>query len=180
MEMLRLFWSFFKIGAVTFGSGYAMVPVVEKEVVDRRGWMKREDFYEQLALAQSCPGPIVINTAVFVGYDRKGWLGSVVAVVGCALPSFVIILALAALMGEFRDNHYVNAAFRGLMPAVVALIAVPFVRMLQPLPWYKIAVGVATAALLWISGISPVWAVVAALAAGVTEAVVKRVRRGGK
>ena len=172
----QLFWSFFKIGAVTFGSGYAMVPVVEKEVVERRKWMTRDDFYDQFALAQSSPGPVVINTAVFVGYDRRGWVGSLVAAFGCALPSFLIILALALVIGRFRDNRYVSAAFKGLMPAVVALIAVPFVKMLKPLPWYKILVGVAVAAALWLTGISPVWAVVAGLSAGLVQVFVDKFR----
>lgn len=168
----QLFWSFFKIGAVTFGSGLAMVPIIEKEVVDKRHWFEKEDFYSHFALAQACPGPIVINTAVFVGYRRRGFAGAVAATLGCVIPSFVIILAVALLLKEFRDNSYVVAAFRGLMPAVIAMIAVPFFRMLQPLSWPKIAVGVATALVLWLCGISPIWAVAAGLMAGVTEAII--------
>ena len=173
----QLFWSFFKIGAVTFGSGLAMIPVVEKEVVDKRKWFDREDFYSHFALAQSCPGPIVINTAVFVGYRQKGLPGAVAAVLGCVIPSFVKILLVALLLDNLRENRYVASAFRGLMPAVVALIAVPFFRMLQPLPWYKMLIGVCAALLLWFTGISPVWAVVAGLVAGAVEAFVNYRRR---
>jgi len=175
----QLFWSFFKIGAVTFGSGLAMIPVIEKEVVDRKKWFGREDFYSHFALAQSCPGPIVINTAVFVGFRQKGLPGAVAAVLGCVIPSFLIILAIALLLEQYRENAYVVAAFKGLMPAVVALIAVPFFRMLQPLPLYKIVIGVAAALLLWLTGISPVWAVVAGILAGSAEALINY-RRGRK
>lgn len=172
----QLFWSFFKIGAVTFGSGLAMVPIIEKEVVDKRHWFEKEDFYSHFSLALASPGPIVINTAAFVGYRKKGLPGAIAASLGCVIPSFVIILVVAMVLKEFRDNRYVVAAFRGLMPAVIAMIAVPFFRMLQPLPWPKIAIGIATALLLWLTGISPIWAVVAGLVAGITEAIIN-VRR---
>jgi len=173
----QLFWSFFKIGAVTFGSGLAMIPIIEKEVVEKRKWFEKSDFYDHFAIAQACPGPIVINTAVFVGYRRKGVWGAIAAVLGCVIPSFVIILVVALVLQQFRSNRYVSAAFRGLMPAVVALIAVPFFRMLQPLPWSRIFIGLAAAMLLWFTGISPVWAVVAGLAIGIVEAFVNYRRR---
>lgn len=174
--LFQLFWSFFKIGAVTFGSGLAMIPVVEKEVVDKRKWFEREDFYNHFALAQSSPGPIALNTAVFVGYRQKGLAGAAVAVLGAVLPSFAIILAIAVLLGGFRDNAYVSAAFKGLMPAVVALIAVPFVKMLKPLTWPMICLGIAAALVIRFTGISPVWIIVIGIVAGITEALVK-VRR---
>lgn len=156
-----------------------MIPVVEKEVVDRKRWFEREDFYSYLALAQSLPGPMVINTAVFVGFRQKGVPGALAAVLGCVIPSFTIILVVALLLENFRENRYVAAAFKGLMPAVVALIAVPFFRMLRPLPWYKVVIGVAAALVLWLTGISPVWAVVAGLAAGTVEALINFRRREG-
>lgn len=174
--LFQLFWSFFKIGAVTFGSGLAMIPVVEKEVVDKRKWFEREDFYNHFALAQSSPGPIALNTAVFVGYRQKGLAGAAVAVLGAVLPSFAIILAIAVLLGGFRDNAYVSAAFKGLMPAVVALIAVPFVKMLKPLTWPMICLGIAAALVIRFTGISPVWIIIIGIVAGITEALVK-VRR---
>lgn len=156
-----------------------MIPVVEKEVVDKRKWFDREDFYNHFALAQSSPGPVVINTAVFVGYRQKGLAGAAMAVLGAALPSFAIILAIAVLLGGFRENTYVNAAFRGLMPAVVALIAVPFVKMLKPLPLPMICLGVAAALLIRFTGISPVWVILIGILAGITQAlvVVRRMKR---
>lgn len=177
--LFQLFWSFFKIGAVTFGSGLAMIPVVEKEVVDRKKWFSREDFYDHFALAQSTPGPVALNTAVFVGYRQRGFIGAAVAVMGAALPSFLIILTIALVLQGFRDNLYVNAAFRGLMPAVVALIAVPFVKFLKPLKWPMICLGVAAALAIWQGGFSPVWVIALGILVGVAEVLIKD-RRGRK
>lgn len=155
--LLQLFWSFFKIGAFTFGSGYAMIPMIEKEVVDRKKWFDKEDFYNQFTLAQSAPGPFALNTAVFVGYKMKGWWGSLAAVLGAVLPSFTIILLIAVYLTGFRDNSYVEAAFKGIRPAVIALIAVPFVNMLKKLKWYFIILAIAVALVICYCGISPIW-----------------------
>lgn len=163
--LLQLFWSFFKIGAFTFGSGYAMIPMIEKEVVDRRKWFDKEDFYNQFTLAQSAPGPFALNTAVFVGYKMKGWWGSLAAVLGTVLPSFTIILLIAVYLTGFRDNSYVEAAFKGIRPAVIALIAVPFVNMLKKLKWYFIILAIAVALVICYCGISPIWFI---LSGGVT------------
>ncbi len=165
--LLQLFWAFFKIGAFTFGSGYAMIPMIEKEVVDRRKWFEKDDFYDQFALASSAPGPFALNTAVFVGYKLKGWWGSLAAVLGAVLPSFAIILLIAIYLTEFSDNRYVAAAFKGIRPAVIALIAVPFINMLKRLPWYFMLLGVAVAAVICYLGVSPIWFILAGAAVGV-------------
>ncbi len=172
----RLFWSFFKIGAFTFGSGYAMLPMIEREVVERKRWFEREDFYNQLSLAQSAPGPVALNTAVFVGYKMRGWTGALVSVLGTVIPCFTIILLIAVFLGGFRDNSYVDAAFKGLRPAVVALIAVPFIRMLKPLRWPMVFLALAVALLIWQTGFSPVWLILAGIVAGVVEVLVKNRR----
>lgn len=172
----RLFWSFFKIGAFTFGSGYAMLPMIEREVVERKRWFEREDFYNQLSLAQSAPGPVALNTAVFVGYKMRGWIGALVSVLGTVIPCFTIILLIAVFLGGFRNNSYVEAAFKGLRPAVVALIAVPFIRMLKPLRWPMVFLAVAVALLIWQTGFSPVWLILAGIVAGVVEVLVKNRR----
>ena len=169
----QLFWSFFKIGAFTFGSGYAMIPMIEKEVVDRKKWFTGDDFYNHLALAQSIPGPIALNTAVFVGYRMRGWLGALAAVLGSVIPCFSIILIIAIFLGDIRDNHYVDAAFKAIRPAVVALIAVPFVRMLKPLMWPMICLGVAAALIIWQTSISPIWFIVAGAITGIAEVLIK-------
>ena len=158
---LQLFWTFFKIGAFTFGSGYAMIPMIEKEVVDRRKWFDREEFYDQFTLASSAPGPFALNTAVFVGYKLRGWWGSFFAVLGAVIPSFAIILLIAVYLTDLRDNRYVEAAFKGIRPAVIALIAVPFINMLKKLPWYFMLLAAAVACIICYAGVSPIWFIMA-------------------
>ena len=177
--LLQLFWTFFKIGAFTFGSGYAMIPMIEKEVVDRRKWFDKDDFYDQFALASSAPGPFALNTAVFVGYKMKGWWGSFAAVLGAVVPSFVIILVIAVYLTEFSDNRYVEAAFKGIRPAVIALIAVPFINMLKKLPWYFMLLGCAVAAVICYLGVSPIWFILAGAAIGVILTFYEKPKEGG-
>ena len=172
--LLELFWSFFKIGAFTFGSGYAMIPMIEKEVVDRKKWFAKDDFYDHFVLAQSAPGPIALNTAVFVGYRIAGWPGALSAVLGTAVPPFAIILLIACFLTGFRDNPYVESAFKGIRPAVIALIAVPFVKMLLRLKWYFIILALAVAAGICYLGLSPVWLIACAIAVGVISTYFKK------
>ena len=157
-QLFQLFWTFFKIGAFTFGSGYAMISLIEHEVVDHWHWFEREDFLDQFTLAQSAPGPFSLNSAVFVGYRVRGFWGSLAAMLGLVIPSFAIILLIAVYLTDFRFNPTVNAAFQGLRPCVVALIAVPCVRMLLTLKnVWKIALAAGSLLLIWLTGISPVY-----------------------
>ena len=128
-ELLDIFWSFLKIGAFTFGGGYAMIPLIQHEVIHRRRWIEERDFIDLLTLAQTAPGPIALNTAVFVGYKRRGYLGALSAIMGVIVPSFVVILIVAIFFASIRDNAYVDAAFKGMRPAVVALIVAPIVGL---------------------------------------------------
>jgi chromate transporter len=121
--LLELFTSFFKIGAFTFGGGHAMVPLIQKEVVDEKGWIEAEDFIDILALAQTAPGPVAANTSVFVGYKLLGVPGAVWALAGTVLPSFIVILVIAMYFTKIADSAIINAAFSGIRPAVVALVA---------------------------------------------------------
>ncbi len=121
--LLELFTSFFKIGAFTFGGGHAMVPLIQKEVVDEKGWIEAEDFVDILALAQTAPGPVAANTSVFVGYKLAGVPGAVWALAGTILPSFIVILVVAMYFAKITDSIVINAAFSGIRPAVVALVA---------------------------------------------------------
>lgn len=162
----EIFFSFLKIGAFTFGGGYAMIPLIEAEMINRRGWLTREEFYGQLAIAQSIPGPIALNTAVFVGYKTRGVRGALAALFGVVIPSFVIILLIATVFTEFKDNHYVAAAFKGMRPAVVALIAAPLINMARGMSWWKIALAIATAVVIWMAGLSPVWFIFAGALVG--------------
>lgn len=177
-KLIQLFLTFFKIGAFTFGSGYAMIPMIEKEVVDKKKWMEKDDFYNQFTLAQSAPGPFSLNTAVFVGYRVGGWWGSLWAVLGAVTPSFVIILLIAMYLAGYRDNSYVDAAFKGLRPAVLAMIAVPFCRfMLRLGKWYLAFLAAAVALTIWLTGISPVYFILLGAAVGV---IVPFFEKGGK
>ncbi|MHB0857572.1 MAG: chromate transporter [Anaerolineae bacterium] len=121
--LLELFWTCLKIGAFTLGGGYAMVPLMEREVCGPpRRWFTPQEFLDLVVVSQCAPGPIAVNSVVFVGYRLKGYLGAVVATVGVVLPSFAIILAIAAFLVGFRANPFVEGAFQGIRPAVVALI----------------------------------------------------------
>jgi len=118
---LELFWIFFKIGAFTLGGGYAMVPLIQAEIIDKKNWIEEEEFVKLLALAQSSPGALAVNISVFVGYKIKRMLGVIVTVVASALPSFIVILLIALLFSNIQDNVYVIKAFKAIRPMVVAL-----------------------------------------------------------
>lgn len=119
---LELFWIFIKIGTFTLGGGYAMVPLIQNEVVNNKNWIKKDDFIDMLALAQSSPGALAVNTAVFVGYKIKGITGALVTALASLLPSIIIIWVIAELFTNFQNNLYVIKAFKGIRPMVVALI----------------------------------------------------------
>ncbi|HBR25334.1 MAG TPA: chromate transporter, partial [Firmicutes bacterium] len=121
--LLRLFLSFMEIGMFTFGGGYAMLPLIQREIIDVNGWLTMEQFLDIVAVAEMTPGPIAINSATFVGYRVAGVLGSLVATFGVVLPSFVIVLIIAALFKRFKYLASVQAASKGIRSAVVALIA---------------------------------------------------------
>lgn len=117
-----LFLTFFKIGAFTFGGGYAMLPLILEEV-ERHGWMKREALIDFVAVSESTPGPFAINIATYVGSEMGGVLGSVCATLGVVLPSFIIILIVAKCYEKFKENRYVKGTLNGLKPAAIGLIA---------------------------------------------------------
>lgn len=119
--LLELFLAFFEIGALTFGGGYAMIPLV-RETVLTRGWLTEEEMLNMIAVAESTPGPIAVNMATFVGSNEAGIIGSVVATLGVVLPSFIIILLISALLKNFMKYKGVNAFLEGVRPCVVALI----------------------------------------------------------
>ena len=166
-SLWTIFISFLKIGAFTFGGGYAMIPLIEAEMIQKRSWLNREEFINLLIMAQCIPGPIALNTAVFVGYKTRGWKGAFAALLGVVIPSFVIILLIATVFTDFKDNHYVAAAFKGMRPAVVALIAAPLIGMSKGMSWWKILLAVGAAAAIWLAGLSPIWFIFAGAVVGV-------------
>ncbi len=122
MIYLSLFLTFFKIGAFTFGGGYAMLPLIQEDVL-RHGWLTAEEIINFIAVSESTPGPFAINMATYVGMETGGILGSASATLGVVLPSFVIILIVAKFYEGFKDNKIVNGCMSGLKPAVIGLIA---------------------------------------------------------
>jgi len=150
-----LFWSFLKIGLFTFGGGYAMIPLIRREVVDRLGWIEEKHFLELLTLAQTSPGSLALNAAVFVGYKVKGHRGALSAVAGITLPAFIIVLLVTTIFHQVSDNRVVAAVLRGMRPAVVALIAAPVYSLVRRLGWARMVIAAAAlAAMLW-CGLSP-------------------------
>lgn len=175
---LQIFITFFKIGLFTFGGGYAMIPLIEREVIERRGWIAREDFLELLTIAQSAPGPIALNTAVFVGYKVKGYVGAIASILGIILPSFTVILIVAIFFANIRHNQAVDAAFKAMRPAVVALIVAPIIALTRSLNMWLIPVIVAVALLIWWVGISPVYMLAAGAVAGILWSLRERGKEG--
>ena len=166
-ELIEILWSFLKIGAFTFGGGYAMIPLIQHEVINHRRWLREGEFVELLTIAQTAPGPIALNTAVFVGYKLRGYRGALAAVLGVVIPSFLIILVVAMFFADMRDNVWVDAAFKGMRPAVVALIVAPIVGLTRGMNMWLMAVAAATALVVWYYGLSPVWFLMAGALGGV-------------
>ena len=160
-SLLQLFWSFFKIGTFTLGGGYAMIPLMEKELVDKHQWLSREDFLDVIALAQTMPGIFAANMAVHIGWRMKGVPGAVMAILGNILMPILIILALAMGLHYLQGNAVVEAVFKGVRPVVVALIAAPVFRMAKTakISRYNFWIPVVAALLIWLLGVSPIWVI---------------------
>jgi chromate transporter len=165
---MSIYWesfkTFFKIGMFTLGGGYAMIPLIEEEVVNRKQWVSKDEMLDLIAIAQSCPGVFAINIAIFIGYKLKKTRGALATTIGTALPSFLIILAIAIFFKQFEDNKIVAAMFRGIRPAVVALIAVPTFNLAKraELNKWTIWIPIVSALLIWLLGVSPIWIIIAA------------------
>ena len=172
MKIIKSYWelfiTFFKIGAFTFGGGYAMIPIMRNEVVNKKKWMEDAVFMDMLAIAQSMPGPIALNTALFVGNKRNGFKGSLFSGLGVILPSFIVILLIAIVFTQFKDNPVIERIFKGIRPAVVALIAAPLIGMGKSagITWKTLWIPIAVALLVWLLGISPMYIIVGAIIIG--------------
>ena len=150
---LQLFLSFFKIGVFTFGGGWAMISIIEKEIVDKKHWIEREEFLDLLAVAQSLPGILAVNISVAVGDKLRGMKGAVTAALGTILPSFMIILCIAIFLTPdlIKNNETLSSIFKGIRPAVVALIIAPVITSARAakIGWKTIAIPVVVALLIW-------------------------------
>lgn len=164
----NIFWSFFKIGTFTIGGGYAMIPLMQRELVERRGWISEEEFLDQLAICQAMPGVFAVNMAAMTGLRLKGWRGSAAAIVGNVIVPIAIIILLAATFGALKGNPYVERVFRGIRPAVVALIAAPVFNMTKSakVSWKNCYIPISSALLVWLLGVNPIVVVLVAAAGG--------------
>lgn len=151
--LTNLFFTFFKIGAFTFGGGWAMISIIEREIVDKHGWLERESFLDLLAVAQSLPGILAVNIAVAIGDRLRGLKGSAVAALGTILPSFMMILAIAVFLTPdmIKNNATLSAIFSGIRPAVVALIVAPVITSARSakIGWKTVAIPITVALLIW-------------------------------
>lgn len=164
-SLLSIFFTFLKIGAFTIGGAYAMIPLIKREVVDKRHWVTEDDFLDGLAAAQSCPGPIAVNISIYLGlHIRKGW-GMLVALLGTMLPSIITIILVAELFTHYADLPLVRKAFHGLKPALVALIVVPLIEMTKnaKLNLSNFWVPLVAMVLVGLLGVSPIWLILATI-----------------
>lgn len=138
-SLWTLFMTFFKIGAFTFGGGYAMIPVIQKEAIEKKGWITDDDMLDIIAIAESTPGVLAVNTATFVGYKVRGFWGSLVATTGVIVPAFLIISVLSYFIEQFKDNLWVAAAFKGIRAGVVVLILSAVLKLGKHCPkdWFN-------------------------------------------
>lgn len=120
--LLKLFWTFFKIGLFTIGGGYAMIPLITQESV-ANGWATEIELMNYLAISESTPGPFAVNCATFIGFSQYGFLGALAATLGVIMPSFIIILIISKFLSNFTDNKYVKGALKGVKPVIISLIA---------------------------------------------------------
>ena len=179
MSLKKVYEAYFKIGTFTLGGGYAMLPLIQREIVERKHWISEEEFVNMIALAQAAPGLIAVNSAIFIGWRCGGWKGVLGAVLGAVLPSFVIILTIAMIFSEWKNYPAVEAIFKGIRPAVVALIVAPLVGMAkreivskkaaknrEPQTinnaWFLL-VSLVAALLIWLVGVNPVWVILATI-----------------
>ena len=187
-----IFWSFFKVGTFTIGGGYAMIPLMQREIVDRHRWLTEEEFLDQVALSQAMPGVFAVNMAAMTGQRLRGAAGSAVAIVGNILMPILFILLLAMFFRSFRDNVYVERIFLGLRPAVVALIAAPVFTIFKneklkvksetdSVSHFSLFIShfslyffpILSALLIWLLGVSPILIVLAAALLGLLYSKLK-------
>lgn len=162
--LLNFFLSCSKIGAFTLGGGYAMIPIMEREFVDKHAWLDKEEFMNILVVAQTTPGIFSVDMASHIGYKMRGIWGGIVGAIGIALPSIISITLIAIFFHNFKDNPYIGKFFAGVRPAVVALIAAPCFQMARTagISRYNFWIPLVSCLLIWSMGISPIWIILTA------------------
>lgn len=171
--IILLFSSFIKIGAFTFGGGYAMIPLIQKEVVEKRKWITDKEILEIIAIAESTPGPIAVNAATFIGYKTAGFFGALGATVGVVLPSFLIIAAVSFVLRQFENLKIVKFAFEGIRLGVLALIVKALVSMYKQCPRNKISYIIAAFSFLCVAffGINVLIVIIACAVIGLVYSI---------
>lgn len=179
---LELFLTFAKVGVCTFGGGYAMLPILQREVVEKKGWATNEELTDYFAVGQCTPGIIAVNTATFIGYKYKGILGGVLATLGVVFPSLIIITAIAACLSNFADIPAVQHALAGVNAAVVALIASSVLKLGKSTlkNAVSICIFLAVLALAFLVGISPVLLILCAGLVGYVARMLAGLSKGGE
>ena len=175
VSLVKLFSTFSKIGLFTIGGGYAMIPLIERDVVERNGWVGKEEFVDLLAVAQSSPGVFAVNIAIFIGYKLRGVRGAVAASLGSMMPSVACILLIALFFHNFRHYKVVGNIFWGLRPAVVALIAAPVFSVARSAKITRTTVWIPilSALLIVAFGVSPIYIILAAGVGGFVYGKIK-------
>ena len=164
VKYCELFTTFFKVGTFTIGGGYAMIPLIQREVVERHKWLSETEMLDAIALSQTMPGIFAANMATHIGWKLRGVPGAVISVLGNILVPILIILGLAAGLHYLQGNTIVEAIFKGVRPVVVALIAAPVFRMAKTahISRYNFWIPVIAALLIWLLGVSPIWVILVA------------------
>ena len=167
VSLWQIFTVFAKIGAFTIGGGYAMIPIIQAEM-SKRGWISDDDLPDIVALSQSAPGVMAVNISIFAGHKLRGIKGSIAATLGSITPSFLIILAIAMFFTAFKDNPWVERAFKGIRPVVISLIAVPMVNMARKSckSWWAWLLAVASLLLVAFLNVSPIYIIICVLVIG--------------
>lgn len=164
----KLFLLFTKIGVFTIGGGYAVIPLIEKDIVSR-AWLSHEEFYELLAITESLPGVFATNIAALVGFKIAGIKGAFLAALGTIVAPFVIILCIAIFFSRFQENLYVAKAFKALRPVVVALIAAPCYTAIKVnnMKLKHLVLPFIALVCMWFGGVSPIWIILAGCGGGI-------------
>lgn len=173
--IFQLFWTFFKISPVTFGGGFAMIPLIEKEVVEKKKWLKSEDITDLFALSQSVPGAVAINSATFIGYRIGKIKGAIAAMIGVSLPTFLIVLTLGIFYFYIQDNPKIAAAFLAIRASIVAIIAYAAIKIAKNAIIDKSTLGIMIVGIPVLFFIHPVFAIIAGALVGIIAIKVKLV-----
>lgn len=181
-SLIKLFYTFASIGAITFGGGYAMLPFLEREVVEKNKWTTEEEILDYYSLSQCTPGIIAVNVSTFIGYKERGVIGAIVATLGMVFPSLIIITTITAILTNFSDNEFVRMAFSGIRVAVCALILNSIIKLSKKSIIDKVTliIFISIFALLFLSNLSTILVIIAGVFLGLLISSIKRITKKDK